>query len=97
MTFYIKIFEDICKPKIEKNMKDKSLYELSQNPDWYDKWCVKHPYNGQQVPITSRLGSTLISNPVDCSRLAESTRATLQGKSEPFSPSGETLSIISKL
>jgi len=78
-------------------MKDeKTLYELSLIHDWHDKWSVRHPYNGQQMPTSSRLGSTLISHPIDSSKLAESTRATLQGKSKPFSPSGETLSLLSK-
>jgi len=95
--FIERLYRNFYKLKNKGNMNDeKTLYELSQIPDWHNKWSVKHPYNGQQMPTSSRLGSTLISHPADSSKLAESTRATLQGKSEPFSPSGETLSLLSK-
>ena len=95
MIWY-KIFYKL-KNKEDMDLKGKSLYELSQNSDWHNKWSVRHPYNGQQMPTSSRLGSMLISHPVDSSRLVESTRATLKGKSEPFSPSEETLSRILKI
>lgn len=103
MAWY-QIFYDICgnlrtsnKNKTERTMKDKSLYELSQNPEWHNKWSVRHLYGRGDMPASSRLGSILISHPSDCSNLAESTRATLQGKSKPFSPSKETLAHITKL
>ncbi len=101
MAWY-QIFYDIYENlrtgnKIEGTMKDKSLYELSQNPVWKEKWCVRHRDFGADIPLTSPLGRAIISSPIDGPKLAESTYAHRQGQSKPFGLSNETLSLISKI
>lgn len=102
MAWY-QIFYDICnnlgtrnKNKTEGTMKDKSLYELSQNPAWKEKWQIRHRDFGANIPLTTPLGRAIISNPLDSRKLVESTYALRQGQSKPFTLSNETISLISK-
>ena len=80
-----------------KNLYGTGLYELSQNPKWYDKWCKRHMDFGGNMPLMSPLGSAIIWNNSDVEKLSEATYAERKGKSKPFSLSEETMRKISQI
>ena len=90
-------YDIIFNTQKKMNLKGKSLYELSQNQTWREKWCVRHRDFGADIPLTSPLGRAILSSPIDGPKLVESTYAHREGKSKPFELSDETLSLISKI
>ncbi len=79
------------------NNKETGLYQLSKNPEWYNKWCVRHRDFGADIPLMSKLGRTIINSNEDSRKLTEAIYAERKGESKPFIPSQNTIDKVSKI